>query len=135
MTYFKLMFLFLLLPAFCFAQANDPKDIIIAFKDKNRQKVVSYSAFPFKLEVGSTEDDKAILYKDILERKLKKLFSSNYFDALLKGKQIIDKKGEIVFESRTFTAKGELESESALVFHFRKNKINKWVLYELILAG
>ena len=135
MTIWKFILFLLLLPAFCSAQANDPKDIIKAFKDKNVPKIVSYSAFPFKIEVGSTEDNKAILDKDILERKLKKLFSSNYFDVLLNGKQIIDKKDEIIFESRTYNPKGELESESTLIFKLKKNKNKKWVLYELILAG
>lgn len=134
MALFRLMFLFLL-PSICSAQTNDPKVVIKAFKDKNVTKVVSCSAFPFKLNVGSAVDDKAILNRDILERELKQLFSLNYFDALMKGKQIIDKEDEIVFESRTYNSKGELESESALVFHFRKNKNKKWVLYELILAG
>lgn len=108
-------------------------DLPEAFRQKNIGHIMVNVTFPFDLQAGTPEDMKAIPNAYVLKQKLDKLFTTDYFSDILKGKEIHEG-NNIIIESRTFNDKGELESESTIKFHF-KDEGGQKKLYAIYLAG
>ncbi len=132
MRVFNFLFVLILISSCGKAQSNEK--IVGFLKSKNVDSVINNCTFPFDLSAGTMADDDAIVDQGVLRKKLVQLFRNNYFDPLLKGKKTI-KGNSIYFESHTFNSKGEMESESTIMFNFKKSKEGKVKLYQIILAG
>lgn len=116
----------------CTAQKNEK--ILGFLKSRSIDSVLNHCIFPFDLSAGSMIDDNAIVDKEVLRKKLRQLFKENYFAPLLKGKRTV-KGNAIYIESKSFNNNGELESESTMIFDFKKSKEGEVKLYRIILAG
>ena len=105
-------------------------------KAKRIDSVIKKCALPFNLSAGSEIDNPNISDAGVLKRKFQTLFRKKYFDDFFKGKRTIDNsRMTISYEVRSFNDEGELESESSLIFHFKKAKDGSLRLYKIMLAG
>jgi hypothetical protein len=115
------------------AQSQDK--IINFFKVKNVDSVITYCVFPFDLSAGTMVDQNAIKDPAILKSKLQQLFKQNYFSGFFKGKKTVNDKNAVIYEVHSYNKEGEMESESSLMFNFKKNKEGKLRLYQIVMAG
>ena len=134
--YMRNIFLLVLMFSSLSVNAQSFKGFINNFKAKKIDSVIGQCTFPFELRVGSKVDDERILTAEVLRKKLQQLFREKYFDELMIGKFVTNTaKDKFSYESRTFNKKGELESESAIIFYFNKGSDGSRKLYKIMLAG
>ena len=105
-------------------------------KEKKIDSVIMMCAVPFDLSAGTPVDDSEITDIKFLRNKLQQLFKEKYFDRFFKGKRVInDSKKTIIYEVKSFNKSGELESESTIIFSFKKGKSGDLKLCGIALAG
>ncbi|RFS19856.1 hypothetical protein DVR12_22460 [Chitinophaga silvatica] len=117
------------------SKSPDRNFIIEQLRKKNIDELVKYCDFPFNLNVDFEYSDPAIKNAKVLKQKLNALCKKKYFEDFFHKNRIIKSDDNIILEVRSFNEDGELESESALNFSFKKNAAGNWVLYGILMAG
>lgn len=130
----KNILLFVLILSGLVARAETPEAILAYFKTKDRKQIVACATYPFRIEFGSSVDASAISDAITLEGKLSYLFRHGYFDGIEKGKLIKESELQLLIETHTYNKQGEMESESAFIFQFRKTQ-DGYKLCGLTVAG
>lgn len=116
-------------------KSQSMESFMTSFKEKKIDLIIKQCTLPFEFLPGSMMDDEKILTSDILREKLVTLFQEKYFDHFFKGKRTVDSEKKLVrYLVRDINEKGELESESSIVFYFKKINGN-FKLYRIFLFG
>ena len=113
---------------------QQPTTILEEFKKGNMSYVSKYSSVPFTIKGISQDTDTSLLNISYLSTALLKILEVIPVSELKNSKIIKSGKTQYLLEFRTFNEKGELESESTLIFNFKiDNKSYK--LTKILLAG
>lgn len=111
------------------------KDSILnQFSKGNIDSILAYCDLPFIMDVGQPATEREFSDKEKLRKALQQLLDQKFFESWLKAEAIYGE-DQVQFTARSFNQEGELESESALLFTFRKDKNNQLKLFFIALAG
>ncbi|KAA2243176.1 hypothetical protein F0L74_11720 [Chitinophaga agrisoli] len=125
-----------LLKEYLSPEQRESNQIIDLFKSKNADAILDHCGFPFLLRTAEGGDTAGIADGRILKTRLNDFLTKDDVKEFFAGRKRVDvHEHTISYEVRDYNQDGELESESDLVFYFRKNGHGKIELYQIVLAG